>query len=116
MKRNIAAMIGSTLFILSFVFLHSVIIPNRIAAERDQKNIQQVTLKIDGIRCQSCVKDIRKALLSLPGVRFAEVDYSREEAVVKIEAGKVTDPQLINAVASASNAMYTYRAAVASRK
>ena len=116
MNRNIATMTGSALFIFSLVFLYPVIIPNGIAAERDQKDIQQVTLKIDGMRCQSCVKDIRKALLSLPGVQIAEVDYSREEAVVKIESGKVTDPQLINAVASASNAMYTYRAVVASRK
>lgn len=115
MKRNIAAMMGWTLFIFSFVFLHPVIVPNGIAAETDQGNIQQVTLKIDGMRCRSCVRDIRKALLSLPGVRFAEVDYSRKEAVVKIESGKVTDRQLIKAVASASNAMYTYRAAVAAR-
>lgn len=92
-----------------------MIVPRGIAAERDQKNIQQVVLKVDGMRCKSCVKDIRKALLSLPGVRFAEVDYGREEAVVKIESGKVTDPQLIQAVASASNAMYTYRAAVVAR-
>lgn len=67
MKRNIAAMMGWTLFIVSFVFLHPVIVPKGIAAETDQKNIQQVTLKIDGMRCKSCVRDIRRVLLSLPG-------------------------------------------------
>lgn len=92
-----------------------MIVPKGIAAETDQGIIQQVTLKIDGMRCRSCVRDIRKALLSLPGVPSAEVDYCWEEVVVKIEFGKVTDPQLIKAVASASNAMYTHRAEVAAR-
>jgi|SRR5579884_1602252 len=116
MKRNTTAMTGWTLFIFSFVLFAAVNAPRGIAAETDQKSIQQVTLKIDGMKCKSCVRDIRKALLSLPGVRFAEVDYGRQEAIVKIEPGKVTDPQLIQAVASASNAMYTYRAAVAARE
>ena len=123
MKKNIAAMIGSTFFIFSFVFLHPVIVPNGIAAERDQKKIQQVTLKIDGMDCGACAKDIRSALLKTPGVQAAEVktskrwvvfnDYSNVRAVVEFEQGKTTVDDLIKAVEGASNSIFTYKARLA---
>ncbi len=73
---------------------------------------ETVTLKIEGWTCASCEKDIRLALLAVPGVRKADVSYARGGAVVEIEAGRVSREQLVQAVAQASNLFSSYRALV----
>jgi copper chaperone CopZ len=71
-----------------------------------------LTLKIDGWTCRSCEKDIRRALLAVPGVKAAEVSYARGGAVVTIESGRVSPDQLTKAVESVSTLLTTYRASV----
>lgn len=71
-----------------------------------------VTLKIEGWTCASCEKGIRRALLSVPGVKRADVSYARGGAVVEVEPGRVRHEQLIQAVASAGNILSSYRASV----
>jgi len=71
-----------------------------------------ITLKIKGWTCASCEKDIRRALLAVPGVKSADVSYAHGGAVVVIEPGRVTPDQLVQAVASAGNILSSYRARV----
>jgi copper chaperone CopZ len=66
------------------------------------------TLKIEGWTCASCEKDIRRALLAVPGVKQADVRYALGGAVVTIEPNRVSQEQLIKAVAILSS----YRATV----
>ena len=81
--------------------------PNQAGSTTDT-----MTLKIEGWTCASCEKDIRRALLAVPGVRHADVRYARGGAVVDVEPGRVTGDQLANAVAGAGNILSSYRAIV----
>lgn len=73
---------------------------------------ETITLKIEGWTCASCEKDIRRALLAVPGVHQADVNYARGGAVVEVETGRVSREQLVGAVASAGNILSSYRATV----
>lgn len=96
-------------------------IDNLVLAAEAQ-GLQKITLKIEGMDCGTCVKDIRSALLNVPGVKAAEVkvkkrwlffnDFSDARAVVEFEQGKTTIEALVKAVEKASNAMFTYQASV----
>ena len=71
-----------------------------------------MTLKIEGWTCASCEKDIRRALLAVPGVNQADISCARGGAIVEIERGRVSKDQLAQAVASAGNILSSYRATV----
>ena len=71
-----------------------------------------ITLKIEGWTCASCEKDIRRALLAVPGVKQVDVRYALGGAVVAIEPNRVSQEQLVKAVASAGNILSSYRATV----
>ena len=71
-----------------------------------------ITLKIEGMTCASCAGDIREALVEVPGVKRAEVSYARGGAIVEIEPGRVSNEQLVRAVASAGTILSSYRATV----
>lgn len=80
------------------------------AAKNEQST--EVTLEVDGMECRSCVKEIRQALLRVPGVSSADVRFKEGRAVVRYDPRKAGEQDLVRAVESASNAMYTYRARV----
>ncbi len=106
------SLVGS-LLLLGLVDVHI----NMLSIAAEGQDLQKVTLKIEGMDCKSCVKVIRKALVKVPGVKSADVRItsSKEgtgQAVVECEKGNVTSDQLVKAVESASNAMFTYRASV----
>ena len=82
------------------------------AAPMVESTSETVTLKIEGWTCASCEKDIRHALLAVPGVTKADVSYARGGAVVEIEGGRVRGEQLVQAVAQSSNPFSSYRAIV----
>lgn len=84
----------------------------QMAASPDEVRTETVTLKIDGWTCRSCEKDIRRAVLAVPGVKAAEVSYARGGAVVTVESGRVSPDQLTKAVESAGTLLSTYRATV----
>lgn len=71
-----------------------------------------ITLKIEGWTCASCEKDIRRALLVVPGVKQVDVRYALGGAVVAIEPDRVSQEQLIKAVASTGKILSSYRATV----
>lgn len=71
-----------------------------------------ITLKIEGWTCASCEKDICRALLAVPGVKQVDVRYDLGGAVLTIEPNRVSQEQLIKAVASAGNILSSYRATV----
>ena len=81
------------------------------AASTDQ-GAETITLKIEGWTCRSCEKDIRRALLAVPGVKAADVSYPRGGAIVAGEYGRVSHDQLLKAVECAGTLLSTYRASV----
>jgi copper chaperone CopZ len=109
----------TTMFLASWVVIGSIIwggtlagaSPQEAGASANQAG-EVMTLKIEGWTCASCEKDIRRALLAVPGVNRAEVSYARGSAIVEIEPGRVTRDQLVQAVASAGNILSSYRATV----
>ncbi len=84
------------------------------------RDLQIVTLQIDGITCGACVKEIRSALGKVPGVRTVEFqirtkwlffhDYSDARAIIKCEPGTAAVSTLIQAVEGASSLTNTYKA------
>lgn len=61
--------------------------------------MKNVTLKIEGMTCASCVRHVEKALKSVDGVTSAEVNLATEEA--RIEVGRDAVADLIASVDSA---------------
>ncbi len=83
-------------------------------------DLQTFTLQIDGMTCGACVKDIRSALLKVPGVKVVEFqikkkgfffqDYSDARAIITCEPGQTSVNALITAVEGASTLTSTYKA------
>lgn len=86
---------------------------------------ERATLKIDGVECRSCVKQIRKVVLDTPGVKsctlkstgnvvkdFFGLERPEWHAVIEYEKGTVTPEQLVKVVTSASDEQFTYHASV----
>jgi len=74
------------------------------SAENSKAEIlQQYQLKVSGLKCESCIPDIRKSLKNLPGVRDARViqfDKAGSHTVVETVPGKVEGAQLVAALKS----------------
>jgi len=108
------------LLTISLLLLGSIgLLNDRQSMAAEAQETQKIALKIQGMECRSCVREIRKVLLKVPGVKAADVrivnaDEKTGEAVVECEKGKVTPDQLVKAVEGASNAMFTYTATVVS--
>jgi copper chaperone len=60
--------------------------------------MEQMTLKVGGMSCGGCVKNVTAALLGLAGVGNAEVSLERGEALVDFDPEKVTRRQLAQAI------------------
>ncbi len=109
----------TTMLLASWVVMGSMIWVGTVAGASPQEagaSASQagevITLKIEGWTCASCEKDIRHALLAVPGVNRAAVSYARGGAIVEIERGRVSNEQLAQAVASVGNILSSYRASV----
>ena len=115
MKKTITLLLTAVLFLATFSLGRH---DSSLAAE--EQTLQKVTLKIDGVTCGSCFKDIKKALLAVPGVESAEVtankkwlvfnDLESTRAVVAFVPSKTSVEGLIKAVEGAGNAVSTYKA------
>jgi mercuric ion transport protein len=68
----------------------SVIVP--------EGNVQQATLKIEGMTCTGCEEHVNSALFSLPGVITASSSYEKGQAIVKFDHSKVSVQQLAAAI------------------
>ncbi|EGO64837.1 heavy-metal-associated domain-containing protein [Acetonema longum] len=57
--------------------------------------MSQSTLKISGMKCARCAARVENALLSLPGVEQAKVDFSTATASVE---GDVSQDQVVTVI------------------
>jgi Cu+-exporting ATPase len=62
---------------------------------------QQISLKITGMHCASCVARIEGALRQVPGVRMASVNLATEKAVVELDPAGAKGEALVYAVEEA---------------
>lgn len=58
-------------------------------------------LKVGGMSCQGCVKNVTQVLTALPGVAKAEVSLEAGEAAVEFDAAVVSRAALLGAVEDA---------------
>ena len=85
-----------------------------------RSRLQTIILQIEGMSCSACIKEIRSALLKVPGVKSADVnvkktwfffnDYSDARAIVTSDQGEPTVDALIKAIEAASTSMFSYHA------
>lgn len=62
---------------------------------------QTTTLKISGMTCGSCQRRVQAALAAVPGVRHAEVDYTRGVAELRYDPTIAAPAMLARAVRDA---------------
>lgn len=60
--------------------------------------VTNLTLKVEGMACQHCVKTVKEALLSNEGVSKADVNLEDNKAFVEYDSDKVSKDALIKAV------------------
>lgn len=109
-RKQWLAMIGLTMLFASPAVL--ALIRSHGASASEPALAETITLKIDGWTCANCEKDIRRALLAIPGVKRAEVSYARGGAIVEVDPALVKPEQLIQAVARAGTVLSSYHATV----
>ena len=87
--------------------------------------LQTVTLRIDGMTCGACVKDVQGALAKVSGVSAVEItvgkkwvffsDYTDVRASVTFDQERAGVEMLMRAVESASSPLSAYKARVLSK-
>lgn len=120
MMRRILQISGLLVSIGLLVFVQGVHDREHVAWAVEAPDLQAFTVQIDGMTCGACVKDIRSALIKVPGVKTVEfqikkkgfffLDYSDARAVIRCEPGKTTVNALITAIEGASSLTSTYKA------
>ncbi|MFH0701124.1 MAG: heavy metal translocating P-type ATPase [Candidatus Woesearchaeota archaeon] len=60
--------------------------------------MEKTTLKIQGMHCASCATIINKVLTKVPGVKFANVNFSTEKAAIDYDSKIVNEQELIAAI------------------
>lgn len=60
--------------------------------------MQTVTLNIDGMTCDGCVKSVTRLLEGVEGVEKAEVSLENKNAVITFDESKTDTDALIDAV------------------
>jgi copper chaperone len=63
--------------------------------------MESITLKVQGMTCQGCVRSVKKVLEGVPGVNDAEVSLERGEARVSFDPARAGPAQLRDAVEQA---------------
>lgn len=58
---------------------------------------QTVTMKVTGMACQNCAKEIEHHLAEVPGVKSAKVDFDRQMATVAYKPGAAADRAALKA-------------------
>src|SRR3989338_2033202 len=58
----------------------------------------KTTIKITGMHCASCSTILTRALLKVPGVKSAVVNYSTEKALVDHDENQAPLPSLLKAI------------------
>ena len=63
--------------------------------------MQTISLKVNGMTCQGCVRSVKNVLERVPGVSSAEVDLVRGEARVVFDPVRATNAALRAAIEDA---------------
>lgn len=63
--------------------------------------MDNTTIKVGGMSCQGCVKNVTGVLQALDGVAEVEVSLEAAQARVSFDAGKVDRPALCSAIEDA---------------
>ncbi len=71
------------------------------AAKPAPADAQTITLKVTGMSCDSCANAVRNALLKIDGVFDAEVSFDKGVANVTVDAKKVDEAKLGDAIVKA---------------
>ena len=61
----------------------------------------QETIKVEGMSCGHCVMRVKKAIEGVEGVRKADVDLQKKQAVVEYMEGKANPEKIKNAIKEA---------------
>ena len=69
--------------------------------QANDTNSKMVSIDIDGMHCSSCALLIEKSLRKTPGVLQASVNFSSEQAMVKIDPMTASKEELLKAVEAA---------------
>ncbi|MFQ5443101.1 MAG: heavy-metal-associated domain-containing protein [Nitrospinales bacterium] len=90
-------------FLLTVVFLISMAGMTYGDETGTQKTelLQQFQLKVTGLKCRSCIPDVRKSLKKVSGVRDAKItkfDKAGSDTVVEVIPGSVSGEQLVSAL------------------
>jgi len=101
-------------FLIFFTLFTTVVIP-----QAEPPPLLHVRLKIEGVQKKHSIRKIHEALLSVPGVKKANLkipkrwfffnDYDNVNAVVEFEHGTLTSETLIHAVEQASEPHNIYK-------
>ena len=115
MRRVKLLMTLAIMIFLTYVALDPRLVISDEPKGATEKDAEEAIFHIDGMTCSDCIKEVQRAIMKVSGVIDAKVTlkgfFKKEgHAVVKYEKGKVTPDQLMAAVSSASNAMYSYKA------
>jgi copper chaperone CopZ len=106
-RRNILLLSAVTVFalaMLAFPQISTVLAGSRRPTPTVVQSAGPVgaaTLAVKGMTCEECAVHIREALLQVPGVVAAKVEYRKSAARVTFQKGKVSPEQLKQAVAKA---------------
>ncbi len=73
--------IGSTFFVLLIASLYRKLILSKI--RKKEKSVESKTIKIEGISCNHCVMNVKKAISGVIGVTEVDVNLVQGEAYVK---------------------------------
>lgn len=65
------------------------------------QGMSEVTIRVDGMSCGGCVRNVAGVLKALPGVIDAEVLLDQAQARVRIDPAQVTVEQLRSAIIDA---------------
>ena len=63
--------------------------------------METTTIKVEGMSCGGCVKNVTGALEGLDGVQKAEVSLEQKQAVVSFDGAKVQRTDLLQVVEDA---------------
>jgi copper chaperone len=60
--------------------------------------METITLEVEGMSCDACVKHVTQALMGLDGVASARVSLDEHHAVVTYEPTQVAPAQMVAAI------------------
>ena len=69
--------------------------------------METLTLKLRGMSCASCARNVEQAISSVPGVSEANVNFGAEQATVKYNPQKTNLEKIQNAVEAAGYSAYS---------